>query len=155
MFDTDKQSIIAQSSTDSEIIGNDKYNKAIIWARGLLQELGFDQRSVLPEGTPTGEDNTSCMKILLDECSNGKTRHLNLRMKALRESLKAKNFQMFHLPTTDMIADLGTKALPPGLFNKLSSYLLGHTTLEYFLPFLISIPTNSSSVLPLVALSPR
>jgi len=144
IFNTSKQTLTPQSSTESEIYGNEEYNKTNIWTRGILQELDRDQRSVIPGGTPTGEDNTSCMQIIADECSSsGKTRHINLRLAHLRESLKNNNFQMFHLPTTDMIADIGTKALAPGVFNKLSDYLLGHTTLKQFLPFLTHLKRNT------------
>jgi hypothetical protein len=59
IFHTAKQTLTPQSSTDSEIYGNEEYNKTNIWARGFLQELDRDQRSVIPGGTPSGEDNTS------------------------------------------------------------------------------------------------
>ena len=76
------------------------------------------------------------MKILRNEMSSGKIKHLNLRIAALREALADKQFQLFHLETKDMIADIGTKPLAPGIFNHLSDYCMGHTTLDAFLPFL-------------------
>ena len=35
-----------------------------------------------------------------------------------------------------MVADIGTKALAPGIFDHLSDYLMGHKTIQQFLPFL-------------------
>jgi hypothetical protein len=101
-----------------------------------MAELDYDQRIAMPEGTPVGEDNTSTIRILLNQMNSGKIKHLNLRIAHLREALANKDFQLFHLDTKDMVSDLGTKALAPGIFKHLAEYCLGHTTFETFLPFL-------------------
>jgi hypothetical protein len=134
-MDTKKQTLTPQSSTESEIYGNAFMLPKLIWSRNVCYELSYDQRSVMPKGTPVGEDNTSTMRIISNEVNTGKTKHMNLRLQALREALKEGVFQMFHLPTKDMISDIGTKALPPGIFTHLSNYVLGITTLDHFLQF--------------------
>ena len=90
----------------------------------------------MPEGTPVGEDNTSTIKILMNNMNTGKIKHLNIRIAALREALADKQFHLFHLDTKDMIADIGTKALAPGVFKHLSDYVMGLINLEAFIPFL-------------------
>ena len=134
-MDTKKQTLTPQSSTESEIYGNVFMLPKLIWSRNVCYELSYDQRSVMPKGTPVGKDNTSTMRIISNEVNTGKTKHMNLRLQALREALKEGVFQMFHLPTKDMISDIGTKALPPGMFTHLSNYILGITTLDHFLQF--------------------
>ena len=131
-----KQKVLTGSSAESEVHGNEYYVRTLKWARNFCEELGFDQSIPFPNGTPTGEDNMSAMKILTNECNSGKTRHMDLRIKIIREALQNKIFQMFHLPTENMPSDLVTKALPPGIFNHLADYCLGHKQLEEFLPFL-------------------
>jgi hypothetical protein len=136
MADSKRQTITAQSSTDSELLGAGALLLPdLLWARNFVSELGYDQRSVMPGGTPVGEDNTSMMKAVFNEMNTGKIKHLNLRIAALREAVADKTIQLFHLPTADMIADIGTKPLAPGIFRHLSDYILGHKPLEAFLPF--------------------
>ena len=143
ILDSVKQKILTGSSAECEVHGNEYLVRTLKWARNFLEELGFDQRIPFPDGTPTGEDNQSAMRIISNECSSGKTRHMDLRIKIIREALKNKIFKMFHLPTENMPPDLGTKALAPGVFNHLADYCLGHKELQEFLPFLQHLlPTN-------------
>ncbi len=137
MMDSKRQTITAGSSTDSELLAAGQLLLPNLqWARNFLFELGYDQRSVMPNGTPVGEDNTSTIKALVNEMNTGKIKHLNLRIAALREAIIDKQIDLFYLPTDDMVADIGTKALAPGIFDHLSDYLMGHKPIEAFLPFL-------------------
>jgi hypothetical protein len=137
MMESKKQTLTPTSSTDSELLSlGALLLPDLLWARNFMAELDYDQRSAMPEGTPVGEDNTSTIRILLNQMNSGKIKHLNLRIAHLREALANKDFQLFHLDTKDMVSDLGTKALAPGIFKHLSEYCLGHKTLEAFLPFL-------------------
>ena len=136
ILDSVKQKLLTGSSAECEVHGNEYYVRTLKWARNFLEELGFNQNIPFPNGTPTGEDNLSAIKILTNECSSGKTRHMDLRIKILREALKNKIFDMFHLQSANMPPDIGTKSLAPGTFNKLADYCLGHKQIEEFLPFL-------------------
>ena len=137
MMESKKQTITATSSTDSELLAlGALLLPDLLWARNFMAELDYSQKSAMPDGTPVGEDNTSTIKILLNQMNTGKIKPLNLRIAALREALANKDFQLFHLDTKQMISDIGTKSRAPGIFNHLSDYVLGHTTLEEFLPFL-------------------
>jgi hypothetical protein len=136
MADSKKQTITGTSSTDTELIALAKpFLPDLLWAQNFMFELDYDQRSAMPEGTPVGEDNTSTIKILQNDMNTGKIKHLNLRIATLREALADKKFQLFHLDTKDMVADIGTKPLAPGIFTHLSEYILGHKPLDAFLPF--------------------
>jgi hypothetical protein len=143
MMDTKKQTDTASSSTESEILGNGLLDRANRWARNFMEEMGFNQTVLLPNGTPTGEDNTSTMKILLNETGLGKTKFMNLKYNIIKESLAKKLFRMFHLDTEDMPADIGTKALAPGPFKHLSDFVLGQKELPQFKQFfspLVDLP---------------
>ena len=135
IMDTKKQTVTPYSSTESEIDGNMFFLKPLRWARNFMYELGYDQTKYVPLGTPTGEDNLSTMKVLLNPHNCGKIKHLDLRYQAVREAINDYIFQMFHLPSDHMPSDLGTKSLPPGVFQNLSDYVLGHKTSDFFLPF--------------------
>jgi hypothetical protein len=47
--------------------------------------------------------------------------------------------KMFYLETENMPADIGTKALPPGTFQHLSEYVMGHKHLPHFKQFFTTL----------------
>ena len=141
MMDSKKQDDTAYHSTESEILGTALADKVVRWARNFTEEMGYPQ----PEATPMGEDNTSTMKILNETSSIGKTKYMNLKFNIIKESIAKKFYKLFYLETEDMPADIGTKALAPGIFKKLSDFCLGIKPLPQFLPFLTSkvdLPTS-------------
>ena len=104
--------------------------------------MGYDQKDTCPNGTPLGQDNMSAMKILASDTQTGKTKHMDLRIKIQRESRKNKIVQDFHLPSEHMPSDIGTKYVAPGLFERLSKYVLGTTHVPFFKRFFK--PTEAS-----------
>ena len=80
---TQKQPILADSSTDAEYISAHTIANNIIWLRGLLAELGF------PQLKPTSlmQDNQSTIRLLTNKgTSAGRTKHLRRpRFHGLRE----------------------------------------------------------------------
>ena len=75
------------------------------------------------------------MKLLQSPARKGKARHLALRYNTTREKIESDTTRLFCLPTEHMIADTGTKALAPAVFNRLRAYFLGHTTLPQFMDY--------------------
>lgn len=138
IFDTTKQTGTPGSSAESEVYGAGEADKPIKWARNFLTEMEYDQSKYIPQGTPLGQDNTSAITILSRDSVSGSTKHIDLKYKIARESRKNKLVQDFYLPTQDMPADIGTKALTPGVFDHLSAYVLGHIPLPHFLKFFSS-----------------
>jgi hypothetical protein len=134
IVDSKKQTEIPSSSTASEIVGNFLFDKANRWSRNFLEEFGYDQNILQPDGTPTGEDNTSTMKILNNESNIGKTKFINLKFNIIKESLANKLMK-----TENMPADIGTKSLPPGTFQHLSEYVMGHKHLPHFKQFFTTL----------------
>ena len=135
IMDSKKHTVTASSSAESEVLGSALVDKVIKWARNFLFELGYNQNIPCPKGTPLGQDNTSAMTILENEHNTGKTKHLDLRINVLRESRKNKIIEDFYLPTDHMPADIGTKPIAPGLFKRLSDYVLGAIQLPHFQKF--------------------
>ena len=141
MMDSKRQDDTAYHSTESEILGTSLLDKKVRWARNFTEEMGYPQ----PEATPVGEDNTSTMKILNETSSIGKTKYMNLKFNIIKESIANKLYKLFYLETEDMPADIGTKPLAPGIFQRLSDFCLGVKPLPQFLQFLTSkvdLPTS-------------
>jgi hypothetical protein len=140
MTDTKKQTITAQSSTDSELLGAGwLLLPNLIWARNFLFELGYDQSLIFPDGTPIGQDNTALLKILKNKSNMGKIKALNLRIQALREAIESKTINFYHLRTKNMVSDIGTKGLSPAIFHHLSDYMLGVKSLDEITDFINSL----------------
>ena len=66
-----------------------------------------------------------------------------LRIQALREAIDDKTMHMYHV-TRNIVSDIGTKALSPGIFQHLSDFMLGVKSLSDILTF--SEPPISSSL---------
>ena len=141
-FETKKHTVHAASSAESEVLGDAIVDKEIKWARNFCEEMGYDQKDICPNGTPLGQDNMSAMKILASDTQTGKTKHMDLRIKIQRESRKNKIVQDFHLPSEHMPSDIGTKYVAPGLFERLSKYVLGTIHVPFFKRFFKSNGTN-------------
>ncbi len=119
---TKKQSITADSSTVAEYIAAHQAAKQIMWARNLLQELGFPQK----QPTTLFEDNKSTIRLILsNEGSSGKSKHIDLRYRMINEQVKLKRINMEYLCSEDMISDMLTKTTGPAVFLHLRSKILG------------------------------
>ena len=94
---------------------------------------------------PIGQDNTAVIKILKNKSNMGKIKALNLRIQALREAIDDKTLHMYYVNTRNIVSDIGTKSLSPGIFQHLSDFMLGVKSLSDILTFSdTSIPSSLS-----------
>ena len=66
------------------------------------------------------------MKIFNQRGNAGKTKHIHLRYNIVRELCANGTINIKYCPTTEMVADILTKALGPTLFLHLRPLLMGH-----------------------------
>ena len=119
---TQKQPIIADSSTEAEFISAHSIANTIIWLRGLLDELGFPQTT----STHLMQDNQSTIRLLTNKgASAGRTKHLRRRFNGLREHVMNGDISVHYLASDLMIADILTKPLGPTAFLTLRPLLMG------------------------------
>ncbi|MFO0359371.1 MAG: reverse transcriptase domain-containing protein, partial [Flavobacteriales bacterium] len=103
-----KQSTIALSSTEAEYLAATHATKEAIWLRHLLLDLGF-----VPSGPTTiFEDNQSCIAIARNPAHHARTKHFDIQHHFVREKMELKEVDLVYCPTSDMLADMLTKALP-------------------------------------------
>ena len=122
LYGSKKQSIIADSSTIAELISAHSVTKELQWCMNMITELGFHLSS-----TPTlHQDNQSTMKIFNQRGNAGKTKHIHLRYNIVRELCANGTINIKYCPTTEMVADILTKALGPKAFLHLRPSLMGH-----------------------------
>ena len=100
--------MVAKSSTEAELIALADSSSAIIVARRILGEIG-----ALPAGpTTVFEDNMAAITVLRDIVYNGRTKHIDVRLKDIRDQVRKLVVELQYIDTKDQLADLFTKGLP-------------------------------------------
>jgi len=102
------QPFVSLSTTEAEYIAACEAGKEILWLRNLLMEFGYkvDAPSILRI------DNQSAMTVSKNPEHHGRMKHLDLRYYWLRETVEFGKITPEYIPTSEMPADLLTKALP-------------------------------------------
>lgn len=98
-----KQECVSLSSTEAELIALTEAVKKAIW---LLNEIG--QNIKLP--ITIFEDNESCRKLVYNDNSSNRTKHIPVRWHFIRDYIK-KNVIKCDCASEDMLADILTKPL--------------------------------------------
>src|SRR5438477_2944063 len=101
------QSIIALSTTEAEYVAATTASQEILWLRNLFFEMGhtFSSPSTLYI------DNQSALAVAKNPEHHGRMKHLDLRFYWLRDEVEKGTISVVHLRTSDMPADILTKAL--------------------------------------------
>jgi hypothetical protein len=108
------QPFVSLSTTEAEYIAACEAGKEILWLRNLLTEFGYtvDTPSILRI------DNQSALTVSKNPEHHGRMKHLDLRYFWLRESVELGKITPEYIPTSEMPADLLTKALPRASVEK-------------------------------------
>ena len=109
-----KQSIIAQSSTESEYVALCSAAQEAVWLRRLLAGIGFKQEGP----TIIHEDNQSAISLSRNPRDHSRTKHIDVKFHYIRKAIEDKIVDVQYLCTTEMLADTLTKALPLPKFQK-------------------------------------
>lgn len=110
-----KQDVIAEAG---HISAGAVSNQAI-WLRNFLSNV----RQVQSEATILRVDNKSAIVIAKNPVQHGRTNHINVKYHAIWEAEESKKVKLEHCSSKDQLADIMTKALPKGKFEKLRSRL--------------------------------
>ena len=91
--------------------------------RNLMQEFGLTQDGP----TVIWQDNQAAIQIAMNRGALAKkTRAMDLRVMTIRNKVEDMKVVPLYLRTSEMIADIGTKALEPKLFTYLRDKLCGY-----------------------------
>ena len=115
-WNSKKQSTMALSSTEAEYIALTQAAKESIWLQGLLQDLGA--RRHREEMQNIMVDNQEAMALARKAEFHTQTKHIGIRYHFVQEHIEKKSITLTYCPTTDMTADIFTKALPHLTFTK-------------------------------------
>jgi hypothetical protein len=114
-----KQTLVALSSTEAEYISLSEAAQEAVCLRRLLTD--FNQQIIGP--TVIYEDNQSCIKLLQDERSSHRTKHIATKYHFVRDLFKSGEIDVKYCPSETMTADILTKPLGPEKLRQLTQDL--------------------------------
>jgi hypothetical protein len=108
MWGSKKQNIVSLSTTEAEYVCLSDAARVATWLCNLYVEIGFPQE----EPTLIYGDNLGALAITENPCYHKRTKHFDIKHHYIREQINNKIITTQYLPTTQMTADIFTKALP-------------------------------------------
>ena len=109
-----KQKAIALSSTEAEYYAMAHAFKEALWLCSFLSLLKLP----VPRPFPILSDNQATCSLSNSLAISARSKHIDIRHHFLREHVQSGSFSTTWIPTTDMPADIFTKALPSILFSR-------------------------------------
>ena len=118
-FFSKQQTVTALSSCEAEYVALCAAGKCIMSWMHLLREIGFKPSPAILRG-----DNTAALKNTLNEKHSPSLRHLALPFHYTREQVENGNIRLEHVPSSNNVADVFTKAADPSTYERLLPHLL-------------------------------
>ena len=114
-----KQATVAKSSTEAEYVALSFATQEAIWLRRLMSSIGCSAASP----TVIFEDNQGAIELSRNPKHHNRTKHIDTSFHFTRERVISQEVSVQYCPTSEMIADTMTKALPRFAFEKLRNYM--------------------------------
>jgi hypothetical protein len=105
-----RQSVVALSTAEAEFIAASSIVQEVIYARHLLEKLGFPQS----DPTPIYEYNSTCIRVKWAGGAVGgsdRAKHIDMRKHFVHEAQDKKVRQLVPVASSDNVTDLLTKPL--------------------------------------------
>lgn len=109
-----RQSLVSTSTTEAELVSMSYTIDEVSWIRNLALELNI----VNQEPIPILCDNQSTVRIVENERSIHRTRHMRVKAAAIREIMDNGIIQVSHVKAEKQAADMLTKATTAPMFIK-------------------------------------
>lgn len=102
-----RQSMVATSTTEAEIVAANEATKEIIWVTKLFASfIKFDHVPILQV------DNSAAVKLSQNPEFHRRTKHIDMKYFFIREKVLEGKLNVQQISTEDQVADIMTKALP-------------------------------------------
>ena len=105
-----KQTSIAISTTEAEYMGMTQAAKVILWLRVLLDEIGVFR--LVASMSTLNADNQGAIALARNPEYHARTKHIDIQLHFIRNLVTTDQIYLQFCPSTDLIADIMTKALP-------------------------------------------
>ncbi|KAH8308515.1 hypothetical protein KR059_009967 [Drosophila kikkawai] len=101
-----RQAMVAISTTEAEIVAANEAAKEIIWLKRLFQEIDrLDRAPILQV------DNTAAMRLAQNPEFHRRTKHIANKHFFIRERIAEGEFGIEQIPTEEQLADMMTKPI--------------------------------------------
>jgi hypothetical protein len=115
-FKSSKQPLVAQSSTEAELIALTEGTNQLVHLRLMLRELGLS--SNLP--SKVYQDNQSTIQLIKNEKTKlQRTKYIDNKYFVVRDRVKDGTIDICYLPTEEMAADVLTKGVDGSTLQRL------------------------------------
>ena len=103
---------VALSTVEAEYMALSQATQEAVWLRRLTEELGNTDQSA----TTIYEDNQGAICTAQNPVFHRRTKHIHIRYHYVREAVSENTIELVYCPTSEMTADILTKAIPKDQF---------------------------------------
>ena len=115
-----KQRTVALSSTEAEYMALSEATQEAVWLKVFLCELG---EMASDDAIKIYEDNQGSIALAKNPEFHKRTKHIDIRYHFVREKVEEGEVVLQYVSTTDMLADIMTKAITAVQFENLRNRL--------------------------------
>ena len=101
------QSVVAQSTTETEYVSPSKATSQAIWLRRIFEDIRETKNEIV-----LFCDNKSAITIAKNPVSHERSKHNSIKYHFIREAQEKCEIQLHYCQTGEQLADIFTKALP-------------------------------------------
>jgi len=113
-----KQTVIARSTANAEYISLSLAAQEAVWLKRLFSEIGVNFESIVVK-----DDSQAAIAMSKNPVHHAKSKHIEVHYHFIREEVERGTITLEYCSTSDMVADLLTKALPKVQFQKLRALM--------------------------------
>jgi hypothetical protein len=121
-WNSHRQSVVAQSSTEAEYVALGQHVQQGLYLKHLILSVHF---SVNVTPFIIYEDNNGAIALASDWIFRKRTKHIEVKYHLVRYHVLEKNILLQYTPTDNMVADALTKQLSFPSFSKFRSIIMG------------------------------
>ena len=121
-YNSQTQRILAQSSSEAEIIAVNTTAKQGVYLTNMMGELGWRHSRTFKLLT----DNRSALSLVANGAFSSRSKHIAVRYSALREWAKEARFHMDFVSSGEMLSDICTKYCPRAVHDSLIQQIQRH-----------------------------
>jgi len=112
-----RQSIVAQSTCESEYVALNAAGKEAVWLCELMRSIGINVDLDIATSEPmiVACDDQSAIRLVQNPAFHPRSKHIDVKYHWVRQAVKENKLNVKFVPTGEQLADIFTKVLPARL----------------------------------------